>query len=170
MTFSFAFITFMAPLDSPQTSGYNPRMAGYNFYIPIQVRYNDLDPQWHVNNARYLTYLEQTRLAYFMNLGHFDGEHFFDLGLIVADIHIAYVAPIRLTEKIRVGMKVTRLGNKSFNSEYLIENETTGEVKARAEAVMVTFDYNQNKSIPISPQLRQDIAAFEGIPAGAETH
>ena len=144
-------------------------MPSYNFYYPVQVRYSDLDPQWHVNNARYLSYLEQARLAYIMNLGHFDGEHFFDLGLIVADVHIAYVAPIHLTEKIRVGMKVTRLGNKSLNVENLIDNETTGEVKARAEVILVTYDYNQSKSIPIPQQLRQAITAFEGITTEAQT-
>jgi acyl-CoA thioester hydrolase len=145
---------------------YNPSMPTFNYYYPITVRYADLDPQWHVNNARILTFIEQTRLTYFVNLGIFDGEHFFDLGLIVADIHIAYLAPIKFTEKIRVGMKIVRLGNKSFSIDYLIENEETGEAKARAEVVMVTFDYHQNKSVPISAAFREKVAAFEGIESG----
>ena len=141
-------------------------MSTYRFYYPISIRYGDLDPQWHVNNARFLTFLEQTRLAYIINLGLFAGEDFFSLGLIVADIHIAYTAPIQLLEKIRVGMRVTRLGNKSFHTEYVIENEETGEVKARSEVIMVTFDYRQDKSVPIWTEWRQKIAAFEGIEPG----
>ena len=141
-------------------------MSSYNFYLPIQIRYGDLDPQWHVNNARFLTFLEQTRLSYIVNLGLFAGEDFFSLGLIVADIHIAYVAPIKLLEKIRIGMRVTRMGKKSFQTEYLVENEETGETKARADIVMVTFDYRLNKSVPIWPEWRQKIAAFEGIEPG----
>jgi acyl-CoA thioester hydrolase len=74
-------------------------MSKFNFYFPLPIRYADLDAQWHVNNARYLTFLEQTRMEYFMNLGLFDGEDFFSLGFIVADIHIAYAAPIVLREK-----------------------------------------------------------------------
>jgi acyl-CoA thioester hydrolase len=93
----------------------------------------------------------------------FDGEHFFDLGLIVADIHIAYVKPIQLNESIRVGMRVTRMGNKSFNTEYVIENADTGEIKATSEVVMVAFDYHQGKSVPIWQEWREKIAAFEGI-------
>jgi acyl-CoA thioester hydrolase len=141
-------------------------MSAYNFYYPIRIRYGDLDPQWHVNNARFLTFLEQTRLSYIINLGLFGGEDFFSLGLIVADIHIAYVAPIKLLEKIQVGMRVTRLGNKSLDTEYLIENEENRDVKARAEVVMVTFDYKLNKSVPIWPHWREKIAAFEGIDPG----
>jgi len=141
-------------------------MTQYHFYYPIQIRYGDLDPQWHVNNSRFLTFLEQTRLAYLINLGLFDGEDFFSLGLIVADIHINYVAPIKMSEKIRVGMRVTRLGNKSLNTEYLIENEDNGVIKARSEIVMVTFDYKLDKSVPIWPHWRGKIAAFEGIAPG----
>lgn len=138
-------------------------MSKFNFYFPLPIRYADLDAQWHVNNARYLTFLEQTRMEYFMNLGLFDGEDFFSLGFIVADIHIAYAAPIVLREKIRAGMRVARLGNKSFTVEYEIENEESGELKARAEVVMVAYDYSARSSVPITAEMRAKIMAFEGI-------
>jgi len=32
-------------------------MAQFHFYLPLQVRYGDLDPQWHVNNAHTVTYI-----------------------------------------------------------------------------------------------------------------
>lgn len=141
---------------------------GFRFFYPIQVRYGDLDPQWHVNNARFLTYLEQARLAYLIHLGLFDGHSFLDLGLIVADIHIAYLAPIALMEVLRVGVRTVRLGNKSMKMEYLIENPNTGQAKARAEVVMVAYDYHRQVSVPLSAHWRETIAAFEGIPAYAE--
>ncbi len=138
-------------------------MSAFRFYYPIQVRYGDLDPQWHVNNARFLTFLEQTRFAYLLELGLFDGKSFLDLGLIVADIHIAYLAPIMLEEKIRVGLRVARIGNKSLTLEYLMENETTGEAKARAEIIMVSYDYHTRQSVPVRTEWREKITAFEGL-------
>lgn len=143
-------------------------MTDYTYYYPIQIRYSDLDPQWHVNNARYLTFLEQTRIHYLMDLGLFDGEHFFDLGLIVADIHIAYLAPILNTEEIRVGMRVSHLGNKSMKINYGIENPATAELKARAEVVLVAYDYHQKRSVTIPDLVRSKIAAFEGIEPGPD--
>lgn len=141
-------------------------MDDYRFSIPITVRYGDLDPQWHVNNARFLTYYEQARLSYLVHLGLFNGEDFFNLGMIVADVHIAYKAPIQMLEKIKVLMRVSRLGNKSMNMEFAIVNEDTGEVKSTAEFVMVAYDYQNQKSVPIWPEWREKISAFEGIPAG----
>ncbi len=140
-------------------------MTTFRYHLPIQIRYGDLDPQWHVNNARFATYLEQARFSYLMELGLFDGHSFFDIGLIVADVHIAYLAPMTLTQKIRVSMGVTHIGNKSLKMEYVIEDEGTGQATARAETVMVAYDYHANQSIPISDEWRRKITEYEGIRA-----
>ena len=58
-------------LDMIFCAGYNFRMTDFNFSIPLDVRYGDLDPQWHVNNARFLTYLESARMGYFNEPGPF---------------------------------------------------------------------------------------------------
>ena len=44
-------------------------MSQFRFYHPIEVRYGDLDPQGHVNNAKHLTYFEQARISYMVELG-----------------------------------------------------------------------------------------------------
>ena len=90
-------------------------MSEFKFYFPIQVRYGDLDPQWHVNNAKFLTYFEQARFGYLVELNLWDGKSFMDLGLIVADVHISYKAPIVLGQKVRVGVRVSKIGNKSLD-------------------------------------------------------
>ena len=46
-------------------------MTPYRFHHPIEVRYGDLDPQGHLNNAKYLTYFEQARVNYLIDLGLF---------------------------------------------------------------------------------------------------
>lgn len=139
-------------------------MAEFRFYYPIQVRYSDLDPQWHVNNARFLSYFEQTRFAYLVELGLFDGHSFFDLGLIVADVHVAYLAPIKPFQQVRVGMRVARIGNKSLTLEYLAEDASNGQALARGETVMVAFDYHSEKSMPVPAHWRETIARYEGLP------
>jgi len=100
-------------------------MSTFNFHYPLQVRYGDLDAQWHVNNASFLVFLEQARFSYLVALHLFNGVDFFDVGLIVADAHIAYVAPIDLLQKIRVDVRVSRIGNKSLTFEYQIVEEGT---------------------------------------------
>lgn len=141
-------------------------MSEFRFYLPLQLRYGDLDPQWHVNNARFLTFMEHVRFTYVHQLGLFKGNNFLDFPLIVADVHISFLAPIEYDEQIRVGMRVSHIGNKSLTMEYIIENQDTGEVKSRAEFVMVTYNYNQKKSVPVWPEWRQIISAYEGIAPG----
>ncbi len=137
-------------------------MSKFRFYYPVQVRYSDLDAQWHVNNARFLTLLEEARLHYLLDLGLWDGNSFLDLGVIVADIHITYIAPIKLDEEIKIGMRVARVGNKSIT----IENEILGsldDLKARAEVIWVTYDFKEQRSIPVPEKWRKAIQEYEGL-------
>ena len=136
----------------------------FHLYVPIQVRYGDLDPQGHVNNARYLTYTEQARVNYLVELGLWDGVSFLDLGLIVADVHMTYLAPITISQAIQVGVCVSRVGNKSIQFEFQVEDEDTGQVMARGQSVMVTYDYRAGASILVPPAWREKINAFEGVP------
>lgn len=138
-------------------------MSDFNFYIPVEIRYADLDPQWHVNNTRYLIYTEQARLAYLMKLGLFDGESFLDLQMIIADIHVSYLAPIVLGQNVRVGTRAARIGNKSITFEYRVEDADTGKLLATSEVVGVTYDYRSQKTISVPDEWRKVIGAFEGV-------
>ena len=142
---------------------YNGRMSDFKFYVPVKVRYSDLDPQWHVNNTRYMSYTEEARLAYLMELGLFDGKSFLDLQMIIADIHIAYVAPIMLGQNVRVGTRTACIGNKSITFDYVIEDADSGELFARAEVVGVTYDYRSQSTIPVPDEWRRIIANYEGV-------
>ena len=79
-------------------------MTDFRFYHPIEVRYGDLDPQGHVNNAKYLTYLEQARIAYLRRLGLWESESFLDVGIILADVLVTFRKPILYHDPIRVGV------------------------------------------------------------------
>ncbi|NMC29849.1 MAG: acyl-CoA thioesterase [Pelolinea sp.] len=138
-------------------------MSEFRFFYPVQIRYADLDAQWHVNNARFLTILEQARLSYIRQLGLWDGKSFLDLGLIVADVHIAYKAPIELEEEIQVALRVDRIGNKSMTMINEIRNAKDGSLKAQAEVVMVTYDFHSKATIPVPESWRKTITEFEGL-------
>jgi len=155
------YFKYSYPITSPQEGS---AMPDFRFYHPMQVRYSDLDTQWHVNNTQFCVYLEQARMEYLLHLGLFDGKSFHELGMIVAGLQISYLAPIELHEKIRVGVGVSRLGNKSFVYAYQIEGLDERKVFATAETVMVAYDYPRKASIPIPDHWRESIAAFENIP------
>ncbi len=138
-------------------------MTKYNFYYPIQIRYSDLDPQWHVNNARFLSFIESARLAYIQHLNLWDGKSFRDLGLIVADAHLVYLKPIELDQNIRVGIRVTRIGNKSLDFDYQIEDADNGMVMSTATTVMVAYNYHTLSTILVTDEWRNAISNFEQL-------
>lgn len=137
-------------------------MADYKFFFPISVRYSDIDAQWHVNHSRFITYMEQARFEYYKHLGLFEGKTFLDLKGIVADVHVTYMAPIILGQKIRVGTRASRIGNKSITFDYLIEDTETGKALSKGEVVIVTYDYRNQKSVVIPEDWRRKISEFEG--------
>ncbi|HMD82541.1 MAG TPA: thioesterase family protein [Anaerolineales bacterium] len=139
-------------------------MSDYRFYHPIEVRYGDLDPQGHVNNAKHLTYFEQARIAYLVELGLFTKDQsFMEIGVILADVHITYLAPIYFGEQIKVGVHISKLGNKSMTWEQKIVDVESDKEIAKGEVIMVTYDYRAEKTILIPQEWREKISTFERI-------
>jgi acyl-CoA thioester hydrolase len=137
-------------------------MDSFRFKTPIAVRYGDLDPQWHVNNSRFLTFSEQARFAYLMELKLFDGKSYDQLPLIVGDIHCKFMAPIDAGVTVFVWNAVTKIGNKSLVMSSVITSADEKITHAEIETVMVGYDYRTKTSVPISDEFRVKIETFEG--------
>ena len=138
-------------------------MSAFRFFHPIEVRYGDLDPQGHLNNAKYLTYIEQARIAYVRHLGLWQGGSFLDIGVILAEARVTFKAPILWGQPIQVGVHTHRLGNKSFDVLYTIEDSQTGIEHASGSTVQVAYDYHCGETIPIPDHWRKIITEFEKI-------
>lgn len=138
-------------------------MPPFHFHYPIEIRYSDLDPQGHVNNARFLTYFEQARVHYLIHLGLFSREQsFLEIGIIIAEAAITFKAPVYFGTQAQVGVRVSRLGTKSMTMEYeMVDNE--GIVYATGSSAIVTFDYKTHATIPIPDSWREIISKFEHL-------
>jgi acyl-CoA thioester hydrolase len=138
-------------------------MADFKFYFPIVVRYADLDPQGHVNNAAFLTYLEHARVNYIRHLDLWDGKSFLKIGFILARVELDYKAPILMTDQIEVGVRTSRLGNKSLDMEYLVREKGGGKIYGEGKTIQVAYDYQTGATIPLRPNWRETITNFESL-------
>ncbi|MDI6770820.1 MAG: thioesterase family protein [Anaerolineales bacterium] len=137
-------------------------MPEFRFYHPIEVRYGDLDPQGHLNNAKYLTYFEQARVHYLLHLGMFkEGQSFTNIGIILAEVKVTFLAPVQYGADVRVGMRISRLGDKSMTAEYTLMDAASNKELATGSAVLVGYDYRTNETIPIPQEWREKIVEFE---------
>lgn len=141
-------------------------MGDFHFYHPVEIRYGDLDPQGHLNNAKFLTFFEQARIHYMIELGLFTRQQsFMEIGVIVADVHITYLEPVYFGQNVKVGVRVMKLGMKSMTWEQNVVDADSDKELARGEVVLVTYDYKEEKTIPIPQSWRQRITEFESLAA-----
>ena len=136
-------------------------MEQFTYYHPINLRYGDLDPQGHVNNAVYLTYVESARLGYYEATGIWRSDSGMLTGMVVAHIDIDYLAPITPGKDIRVGIRLLRIGNKSLTLGFQIESVKEGSVVAKGTSVMVAYDNDAEKSIAFPQEWREMILNYE---------
>jgi acyl-CoA thioester hydrolase len=119
------------------------------------VRFRDLDPMGHVNNAVFLTYVESARVAFLRHLGA--APTLEDMGIIVARVEIDFRAPVRLGDEVEISAHVTRFGDKSFDLAH--ELRVDGSIVAEARTVLVTYDYSKRRPVPIPDAWREKLAA-----------
>ena len=131
-------------------------MEGYRYSLDIDVRYRDLDPVGHVNNAVYATYLEHTRTNYYADVLGLATE---DLSFVLAHVEIDYENSVEAGDDVRVGIRVSRIGNKSMTTEFLVE--ASGETAATAESVQVVID-EEGTPRPVPDEWRRKILEYEG--------
>ena len=138
-------------------------MDEIRFYHPMEVRYADIDAQGHLNNAKYLTYFEQARILYLEQLGLLrKGQSFMDIGMIIADIHIQYLAPVFLGTIVQVGVRTEAIGNKSITLRQTVADAESGKLYADGTVVLVTYNYQMRQTMPVPDAWRQKLLDYEG--------
>jgi acyl-CoA thioester hydrolase len=133
-------------------------MSGYTFETSFDPRYPDLDVNGHVNQAVYLSYLEQARTKYWEEV---IGIRHDRTPVAVVRQEIEYEAPIRIDQEVTVAQRIVDLGRTSMEIEY--EVRADGTVAATAEVVLLALDRGSQEAIPIPPEWREPIADHEGL-------
>jgi len=132
-------------------------MTEYATEVELTVRYRDIDSYGHVNNAVYVTYLEQARVEYIREVF---ATTALDPGFVVGGLSIDYERPIEFGEHVVVGLRVTDIGESSITMDYEIRAD--GDLAATAETTLVAFDPDTRTPRPVPDAWRERIAAHEG--------
>jgi acyl-CoA thioester hydrolase len=123
----------------------------------IEIRWRDMDNFGHVNNAVYLTYLEEVRDEWVERaLGDGRGWDF-----VLAHVEIDYRKELTQADDVVVARcGLARLGTASVRTrEELVT--ASGELSAEAKAVLVARDRSRGTSRPLTAEERD---AFERAP------
>ena len=128
------------------------------FRHKLDVRFRDCDPMGHVNNAVYLTYLEQARFAHWREVWGMEFERLpaGTPGVILARAEIDYRLPAKYGDVLEIRIAVERIGTTSFTYTYDVVDQDERLV-AEARTVLVLYDYAAGKPAPIPGELREKL-------------
>jgi acyl-CoA thioester hydrolase len=113
----------------------------------IEIRWSDLDSSQHVNNAVYLSYLEEVRTAWLAEALRNAGAV---MDFVLAHVEIDFKRELTLDDKAVVARcTLARVGTSSIRTAEEILTER-GELAARAEAVVVARDPATGAARPLS--------------------
>ena len=143
-----------------------PSMEGFRLVVPMRARFRDTDAMGHVNNAIYFTYFEEARAAYFEEVTGLRSYN--DVAIILAHTRCDFRSPLYTGEELDVGVRVDRIGGKSFDMSYRAVGRTENRLLAEGMSVQVAFDYVSRASVQVPDEFRSKVLAFEGrSPDGA---
>ena len=131
----------------------------------VSIRWRDMDAFGHVNNAVYLTYVEEAHDEFLrVTVGEGDGS----AHVVVARVEIDFLAPLTQDDRyVTARCRLESLGTSSIvTSEELVAGD--GRVAARARSVMVKVDRATGRAVPLSEREREALGEepAEAVPRG----
>jgi acyl-CoA thioester hydrolase len=127
------------------------------FVAPIGVRWRDLDAFNHVNNANYLTYLEEARLQWLQHVPGWFNEHSMP---VLAASEVNYRRPIEWPAQLNVQLFCERLGNSSITLAHRIVDANDDALYSDGKVVLVWMDPATGKPVPLPPSIRDAAEAL----------
>jgi acyl-CoA thioester hydrolase len=125
------------------------RLEDFPYRLTDNVRYADLDPNQHVNNAVYATYFETGRVTLMKDRGY--GLMPPGLAWIMVRLDIHFRAELRWPGTIEMGLGVTKFGRTSVTFDQVVFSE--GKCVASARSVSVLIDESTRKPTPLTSEI-----------------
>jgi acyl-CoA thioester hydrolase len=136
-------------VNAPARLDSTPRLEDFPYRLTDNVRFADLDPNQHVNNAVYASYFETGRVTLVKDRSY--GLMPSGLGwmLVRLDIHVR--AELRWPGTIEMGLGVAKFGRTSVTFDQVVFSE--GKCVASAQSVMVLIDESTRKPTKLTSEI-----------------
>ncbi|MDQ3289223.1 MAG: acyl-CoA thioesterase [Pseudomonadota bacterium] len=129
--------------------------------MPLAVRWRDLDAFNHVNNSKYLSYLEEARLHWMTALPGKGLEG--DVAPVVAAATLNYRRPVAWPAQLVVELFVERLGNTSVTIGHrILDADDTSVLYCDGHTVLVWIGRDTGRAAPLPDGVRTSCTAKTG--------
>jgi acyl-CoA thioester hydrolase len=141
-------------VNAPTLTDSTPKLEDFPYRLTDNVRFADLDPNGHVNNAVYATYFETGRVTLMKDRSYWELPDGLTWIMVRLDTH--FRAELRWPNTIEMGLGVAKFGRTSVTFDQVVFSE--GRCVASAQAVTVLIDQTTRKPTPLTPEI---IAKFQ---------
>jgi acyl-CoA thioester hydrolase len=136
-------------VNAPTRLDSTPRLEDFPYRLTDNVRYADLDPNQHVNNAVYATYFETGRVTLVKDRSF--GLVPPGLSWILVRLDIHFRAELRWPATVEMGLGVAKFGRTSVTFDQVVFSE--GRCVASGQSVTVLIDENTRKATPLTGEI-----------------
>jgi acyl-CoA thioester hydrolase len=142
---------------APRAAKPQPQLSEYPHRVDEIIRFGDLDPQGHVNQAVFLTYFESGRVAMFRNPDLSIGVP--GLTYVMVRMEVDYMKELRWPGNIVVGTGVAEFGRSSFKVAQAIFRD--GDCAAMGRATLVCMDLKTRKASALPQAAIDRLSPFQ---------
>ena len=135
-----------APVNAPARLDSTPRLEDFPYRLSDNVRFADLDPNQHVNNAVYATYFETGRVTLMKDRSYGLMPEGVTWIMVRLDMH--FRAELRWPGTIEMGLGVVKFGRTSVTFDQVVFSES--QCVASARSVSVLLDVATRKPTPLT--------------------
>lgn len=139
-------------MNAPTDLNANPRLEDFPYRLTDNVRFADLDPNQHVNNAVYATYFETGRVTLMKDPSF--GLMPEGLAWIMVRLDIHFRAELKWPGTIEMGLGVSKFGRTSVTFDQVVFSE--GRCVASSQSVSVLIDEISRRPVPLTPEIKQN--------------
>jgi acyl-CoA thioester hydrolase len=141
-------------VNAPLRENAEPRLEDFPFRVTDNVRYADLDPNQHVNNAVYASYFETGRVTLMKDRSR--GLMPAGLSWMMVRLDMHFRAELRWPGEIEMGLGLAKFGRTSVTFEQVVFSAC--RCVASAQSVSVLIDEVTHKPMPLTAEI---VAAFQ---------
>jgi acyl-CoA thioester hydrolase len=139
-------------LNAPTDLNANPQLEDFPYRLTDNVRFADLDPNQHVNNAVYATYFETGRVTLMKDLKY--GLMPSGLAWIMVRLDIHFRAELKWPGSIEMGLGVSKFGRTSVTFDQVVFSE--GKCVASSQSVSVLIDEISRRPVPLTQEIKKN--------------
>jgi acyl-CoA thioester hydrolase len=142
---------------------HSPSRDQFRYWKTIEVRWGDMDAQGHVNNTVYFTYCESVRIELLRKIGFKGRPAGLAEGPALVHASCDFKRQVVYPATLDVGLRVERIGQRSFEMIYGIFLHGTDQLVAAARSVNAWADYAKNLAVPLPDEIRDALQQYQSI-------